>query len=305
MRKPKPLQKNDTIGLIGASSATPKEKLDSAIKSIEKLGFQVVVGESCYSMHGYLSGTDDIRANDVNKMFADSSIDGIFCVRGGYGATRILDKLDYESIQNNPKVFAGYSDVTAFHIAFNQICNFVTFHAPMASTELNKTIDMHTRSSFIHAITSPDYSGEVQNPPGLKMKSLVEGSATGQLIGGNLSLVCATLGTPYEIDTKNKILFLEDVDEYTYRIDRMLTQLKLAGKLDDAAGIILGGWTNCGADNPEKSLTLEQVFNEILVPTGKPIITDVVCGHCLPTITLPLGAMVTMNTNNSNFIRVE
>ncbi|MCM3389663.1 LD-carboxypeptidase [Ureibacillus chungkukjangi] len=310
MKIPKALKKGDTIGLIGASSATPRESLPQAIEAVEKLGFNVVVGDSCYKRHGYLAGTDELRANDVNRMFRDASIDGIFSIRGGYGATKILPLLDYEMIRDNPKVFAGYSDVTALHIAFNQLCDLVTYHTPMPSTEFIKPeMDEYTWSSFLESITLTKESNYyLANPTNQEMSSLVPGKATGQLIGGNLTLVTASLGTPYEIDTKGKILFLEDIDEYERSIDRMLTQLKLSGKLDEVAGILLGAWTNCGPQypkRPEHSLRLQTIFEEILVPLNKPILMDVACGHCLPTMSLPLGRTIAFDTETKTIEVIE
>ncbi|MFC5557724.1 LD-carboxypeptidase [Ureibacillus thermophilus] len=301
MRIPKSLKKGDTIGLISASSPTPPENLPKAIKSVEDLGFNVVVGETCKERHGYLAGKDELRANEVNEMFRNPEIDGIFCIRGGYGAARILPLLDLEMIKQKPKVFAGYSDVTALHIVFNQKCDFVTFHSPMPSTEfIKEEMDEYTWNSFLSCVMDTERSDYVlENADGKPMTVLVPGEATGELVGGNLTLVASSLGTPYEIDTKGKILFLEDIDEYERSVDRMLTQLKQAGKFDDAAGILLGGWTNCGPQNPEKpeqSLRLLTIFEEILVPTGKPILMDITCGHVLPTMTLPLGKKITFNT---------
>jgi len=307
---PKALKIGDTVGLISASGATPPDKLKPAIESVEKLGLKVVVGETCQARHGYLAGTDQLRASDVNQMFNDSAIDGIFCIRGGYGATKILPLLDFDVIRANPKVFAGYSDVTALHIAINQKCGFVTYHTPMPSTEfIQQDMDEYSWDSFkqmVMATTCHDYL--LKNPLGRSMTTLAAGQATGQLIGGNLTLVTASLGTPYEIDTKNKILFLEDIDETEHRVDRMLTQLKLAGKLDEAAGILLGAWTNCGPDNPkhpEYSLSLQTIFQEILVPLKKPIIMDLTCGHCLPTMSLPLGSTISLNTENQQIRVIE
>lgn len=301
MKIPKSLKHGDTIGLIGTSSATSTDALNKSIKAIEKLGFHVIVGDSCRSRHGYLAGSDALRAKDVNEMFKNPKIDGIFCVRGGYGATKILPLLNFEMIKKHPKVFAGYSDVTALHIAFNQLCELVTYHTPMPSTEFIKPqMDAYTRSSFMESIMETDEANYyLANPPQQEMAALVAGEASGQLIGGNLTLVAASLGTPYEIDTNGKILFLEEVDEYERSIDRMLTQLKLAGKLDEVAGILLGSWTNCGPQNPnqpEQSLPLQTIFEEILVPLKKPVLMNIACGHCLPAMSLPLGRTIAFNT---------
>ncbi|TKI62871.1 LD-carboxypeptidase [Lysinibacillus mangiferihumi] len=302
---PKALLKGDTIGLLSASGATPPEKLAPAIASIEKLGFNVIVGETCRVRHGYLAGSDELRAYDVNEMFRNPHVNGIFCIRGGYGATKILPRLDYEMIQANPKVFAGYSDVTALHIAFNQKCNLVTYHTPMPSTEfIQQNMDHYTWDSFLNCVMATDTMPFLlENPPQQPMTTLQTGTATGQLVGGNLTLITASLGTPYEIDTKGKILFLEDIDESEQRIDRMLTQLKLAGKLDDAVGLLLGAWTNCGPENPkhpEQSLSLNTIFKEILTPLKKPIVSNLACGHCLPTMSLPLGRIITVDAETQN-----
>ncbi|MEK5231694.1 LD-carboxypeptidase [Lysinibacillus sp. FSL K6-0232] len=292
MLRPKPLKKGDTVGLISVSSAVPPENVKPAIASVERLGFKVIAGETCYAQHGYVAGTDQLRAADVHRMFQDPTIDGIFCIRGGYGATKILAQLDFEMIKAHPKVFAGYSDVTALHIAFNQLCGFITYHTPMPSTEfIKQEMDVYTWQSFKQQTMAVEHIN-VENPAAQPMTTLVGGSAAGLLTGGNLTLVTASLGTPYEIDTKGKILFLEDIDESPQRIDRMLTQLKLAGKLDEAAGILLGAWTNCGTQS-----SLQTIFQEILVPLSKPIIANIACGHCLPTMSLPLGGMVVMDAD--------
>ena len=306
---PKSLKKGDTVALISASGATPTERLEPAIEAVEKLGFNVVVGETCRTRHGYLAGSDALRAKELNDMFANPVIDGIFCIRGGYGATRILPMLDLEMIKNNPKVFAGYSDVTALHIVFNQQCGFVTYHTPMPSTEFIKPdMDDYSWNYFINNVTNTDWKNYLlENKTGEQMTTLVPGTATGVLAGGNLSLVAASLGTPYAIDLAGKILFLEDIDENVQRIDRMLTQLKLTGQLDQCAGIILGAWTDCGpldTKNPENNLTLEQVFDELLAPLQIPIVANVTCGHVLPTMSLPLGKSVTLDATNQKIVVV-
>jgi len=302
MIRPKPLKKGDKIGLIGASSPTKQDRIEPSIKAMEDLGFEVVLGESCRGYHGFLSGSDELRAKDINKMFEDKSIKGIFAIRGGYGASRLLDMLDYNMIKKNPKVFAGYSDVTALHNVFNEKCKLITFHTPMASTELYKGVDDYTMDYFKKNIFSNAPLGILKNPEGQEIKTLVSGKAKGKLVGGNLSLVVSSMGTPYELDTKGKILFLEDVDEYPYRIDRMLLQLKQCGKFKDAAGIILGAWTNCKANEGDNSLSLMEVFEELIKTEKKPTIYNLACGHCMPTISIPLGSEVKINGDKSEII---
>jgi muramoyltetrapeptide carboxypeptidase len=295
MIRPKPLKKGDKIGLIAASSPIPQDRIDPSIKAMEDLGFQVILGESCRGCHGFLSGSDDLRAKDINSMFEDKSIRGIFAIRGGYGASRLLDMLDYKMIKKNPKVFAGYSDVTAIHNVLNQKCKLITFHTPMASSELYKGVDNYTMNYFKKNIFSDQTLGILKNPPGQEIKTLVKGKAKGRLVGGNLSLVASSMGTAYEINTKGKILFLEDVGEYPYKIDRMLLQLKQCGKFNDAVGIILGAWTECKANENDNSLSLMEVFEELIKTENKPTIYNLACGHCMPTMSIPLGSMVEIN----------
>ena len=296
MMRPEPLKKGDKIGLIGASSPISQDKIEPSIKAMEDLGFEVVLGESCRGCHGFLSGSDKLRAKDINEMFKDKSIKGIFAIRGGYGAARLLDMLDYKMIKKNPKVFAGYSDVTALHNVLNEKCKLITFHTPMASG-LCTSVDEYTMDFYNRNIFSNEPLGKLKNPEGQEIKTLVSGKAKGKLFGGNLSLVVSSMGTAYELDTKGKILFLEDVGEYPYRIDRMLLQLKQCGKFKDAAGIILGAWTDCKANEGDNSLSLMEVFEELIKPENKPTIYNLVCGHCMPTMSLPLGAIVKINAD--------
>jgi len=298
MIRPKPLQKGDKVAIIAPASPSDKNLIDKCIASLNELGLKVVIGESCLSEHGFLSGTDDIRANDINCMFADKNIKGIFALRGGYGCARLLDLIDFKLIKKNPKIFIGYSDITALHIAINQKSKLITYHGPMISTELIKGLDEYSADYYKKFIFEHEKIEELLNPEGNSLEIINNGIASGELIGGNLSLICSSLGTKYEINTKNKILFLEEVDEVPYKVDRMLTHLKQSGKLKESNGIILGAFTNCISPNNKKSLSLQEVFNEIILPLKKPTISNLACGHCLPTLTLPLGEKVLLDANN-------
>ena len=294
---PQTLKKGDTVSLIATSGPVDPERIDDSIQVLKDLGLNVIVGNSVYSKHGYLAGEDFIRANDINIMFKDQSVKGIFVIRGGYGAQRLLDMIDYEIIKNNPKIFIGYSDVTILHNVFNQKCSLITYHGPMPSTELYKNFDEYTKKFYFKNIFSNEPLGIIENPNGIEMKTVVSGKTEGILTGGNLSLITSSLGTPYEIDTKNKILFLEEVGEEIYKIDRMLLQLKQCNKFKDANGIILGTFTECGCSNNKNKLTLEEVIEELIVPENKPTISNLICGHCMPTITLPLGNKIIMDAD--------
>ena len=296
MIRPRPLFSGARVALVAPASAVPEEKLQPALAYVKSLGMEPVVYPSCYftNRDGYLAACDAQRARDLNDAFGDPSIDGIWCIRGGYGGHRILPLLDAEMICNNPKWFGGYSDVTALHTFFNQVCGFETYHCTMPSTEPNP--DAFTLSCLKAALFG-NLSGTLSYPEGRNPNTLVPGAVSGVLCGGNLSLLAASLGTPWEIDTKGKILFLEDIGEKTYRVDAMLTQLRNAGKFRDCVGIILGAWTDCPPEYPEKTLLLPEIFEQLIVPGGKPAIMDVACGHVLPTLSLPLGRMCTLDAD--------
>lgn len=288
MQTPSPLFPGARVALVAPASAVPTERLQGAVDLVRRLDMEPVVYPSCYfqNRHGYFAATDAQRAADLNDAFADSTIHGIWCIRGGFGAHRLQPLLDAELIRRNPKWFGGYSDITALHLFLNQVCSLETYHCTMPSTdpEPNDYTLGYLRKALFGGLTGP-----VENPAAPDV--LVPGAARGVLTGGNLSLVAASLGTPWEIDTRGKLLFLEDIGEKTYRIDSMLTQLRNAGKLDQCAGLLLGAWTDCPPEHPERTLTLEEIFRELIVPTGKPCLMGLACGHCDTTFALPLGRM--------------
>ncbi len=289
------------VAVLGPSSSVTEDKLAAGVEALRALGFEPVVYESARSMHGYFAGTDAVRAADINAAFADKSIDGIIATRGGYGGNRVLPLLDLDMIAKNPKFFAGYSDITAYHIAFNQRCGLVTYHMPMV-TALPGACEYSLAG--IKAMlfgTAANY----ENPEGYSRKTLVPGTAEGVLCGGNLSLIAASLGTPWEIDTRGKLLFFEDVGERPYRIDGMLTQLRNAGKFADCAGILIGDFSDCDPKPDEKTLSLDELIDEIIKPAGKPTIKGVRCGHCSPTMSLPLGKRFRMDAGACTFGEAE
>ncbi|WP_330619738.1 S66 peptidase family protein [Vallitalea pronyensis] len=294
MIKPKAIQPGDTIGVIAPASPLDKRQVEQSKSALETLGFHVVMGKSCYQHHGYLAGRDQIRAKDVNDMFSHDDVKGIINLRGGYGTPRILSMLDYPFIKHHPKVFIGYSDITAIHIALHQLCGLVTFHGPMVGVEILRGMDAFTKKSFFNQI-SGHHVDRIHNPKNDPIKTLYGGTAEGPIIGGNLTLITSTLGTPYEIDTKGKILFMEEVGERPYKVDRLLTQLKHAGKLKDAQGILLGNFKNCEPQEKEMSHSLQEVFEELIKPLHKPTLYHLKAGHCRPNITLPFGVRVHMD----------
>jgi len=299
--RPPRLKKGDKVALIAPSGALLyPQRLDFAKKFLEDLELSAIVGQSCKSQYGYLAGDDDLRANDINWAFADKDIKGIFCIRGGYGAARILDMIDYHTIRNNPKFFAGYSDITALHTAINQKAGLMTYHMPMVCDGAFCKADEYTLDYFRKYIFSESIQGEIQNPAGRKWEFLSPGKGEGRLCGGNLSVLTSLLGTHYEPNTVGKIIFLEDVGEPPYRIDRMLTQLRLAGKFDGCAGVVFGDFADCDAANSENSLSISEIVNRLSLEV--PVLFNFACGHCMPTASLPLGAMAAINSTANSFV---
>ena len=307
MIKPKPLKSGDKVAIIAPSSASDPKAVKQAEMKILAMGLEPVMFPTCYKNYGHLSAKDEERAGDVNNAFKDETIKGIICLRGGYGTTRILDLLDYEMIASNPKVFLGFSDITALHIAFNQICKMVTFHGPMAATNFARVkndkveFDEYSYHSLYKNIFTCETPGLYTNPKNETLKSLNSGQAQGLLTGGNLTLLTATLGSKFEIDTKDKILFIEEVGEPVYKLDRMLTSLALAGKFDDCAGIILGSFVKCEREKKAYEggldLTLEEVVDNTLVKYKKPIIYNFKAGHSFPQPTMALGTLVRIDAD--------
>lgn len=306
MIKPKHLKPGDRIALIAPSSPVEENKLTRAIESVKFLGLKPVLFPSATLTHGYLSGPDAVRAADINNAFANPDIDGIFCLRGGYGVIRILNSIDFKMISKNPKLFLGYSDITGLHVALNQLSSLFTLHSPMPSRGWS-SLDPTTLQSLTDNIFSALPSGFAPNIEGEPIEIINPGTAVGPITGGNLSLLVATLGSPYEVDTKNKILFIEEVEEKNYRVDRGLTSLALAGKFDDCKGIILGTWADCGDPDleQEKNLTLHQIFAEVVQPFGKPTINNFRAGHIYPQITIPMGARANLDATNGTVSFLE
>jgi muramoyltetrapeptide carboxypeptidase len=313
--KPLQLKKGDMVAVVAPSSATDLKSVQNGELKIRALGLEPVMFPTCYTNFGHLSARDEERARDINQAFQDKSIKGIICLRGGYGTPRILNMLDYKMILENPKVFIGFSDITALHVAFNQICGMTTFHGPMATSNYAKikgeTVDFeqYTYESLVKNIFSAEPLGVHKNPSEEKLKSYCHGSGEGILIGGNLTLLTACMGTMYEVDTRDKILFIEEVNEPVYKIDRMLTTLALAGKFNHCRGVILGTFTGCEREKKAYEggfdLPLEEVIENTIVPFGKPIIYNFKAGHSFPQPTLPFGTKVQIEADLKQVVFME
>jgi muramoyltetrapeptide carboxypeptidase len=301
--RPKALRAGDMVGMITpATEVSDPDRLALAEKTLNYFGLRMKNGKNVGKRFGNYSESVQARLDDLHEMFRDREVKGVFAIRGGYGSPHLLDRIDYDLIRRNPKIFLGYSDITAMHLAINKNSRLVTFHGPIV---LSRFTD-YTQQNFRKALFDTKPLGKLTNPtdsselrPSHSLRTVRAGRATGQLTGGNLSLICATLGTPYEIDTRGKILFLEDVGEQAYSIDRMLTQLRLAGKLQQAAGIIWGECDDCGPSDFQPSTVLPfnvgEVVDNILGALKVPVLSGMTIGHTSDQLTLPLGVVATLD----------
>ncbi|MCH1959362.1 S66 peptidase family protein [Romboutsia hominis] len=301
---PEKLKKGDTIGVIAPASPSKSKtkklltyELEKIEQELNKLGYKVKFGKTCYLRYkGYLAGEDEFRVKDIENMFLDKDVNGILCLRGGYGTLRIIDKINYNIIKENPKVFIGYSDITALHIAFNQIANLVTYHGIMGLNFLH--YDKYTFDSFSNILSMEDEI-IIKNPEDEELHTLVQGKANGITVGGNLAVIISTLGTRYEIDTKNKILFIEEIGENMYKIDRMLTQLELSNKLNDCCGIIFGDFKKCRKDN-EDDYDLYELLFEKIKKYNKPCLCNLKVGHYTSSNSILLGGNCCLDATNKS-----
>jgi len=310
---PKALKRGDTVGIIApATAVTDPDQLDKAVEALNYFGLNAKFGKNVLKGEGYKTRTVDERLDDLHSMFKDKDIAGVFCLRGGYGSPQLLDKIDYELIKNNPKVFIGYSDITAMHLAINKLSKLITFHGPvLLSGFSNYTADYFSKALFKTNPIGKVVNSESKN--GIRLvhptRTIKPGKASGKLIGGNLSLICSLMGTPYEIDTTNKILFIEDVGEEPFRIDRMLTQLRLAGKLNTASGVIFGECQGCNSDglNPSHvwDYSLGEVLDNILGNLNIPVFYGLTFGHTNDQITLPLGVDAELDAESGTLNIIE
>ncbi|MBN2090498.1 LD-carboxypeptidase [candidate division KSB1 bacterium] len=309
--RPKRLQPGDWVGLITPASPPFESSVIYEGKVVlESLGFRVKLGKNLGKKHGYLAGTDKARADDLHEMFLDKEVRAMIALRGGYGTGRLIEYLDFKLIEQHPKIIVGYSDISLLNLAIHQMTGLVTFHGPVAISSFNK----YTTHYFMKVLTESSPVGEIEKPPMSELQKfdgifpIREGIASGPLIGGNLTMIIATLGTPFEINTVGKILFIEEVGEEPYDLDRMLTHLRLAGKFDRVAGIILDKCGRCGPAEYkpafENSLSIEEVFYDRLQDLNCPVLYGLSLGHAAYKPTLPLGISATMNTQSGQ-IRID
>jgi len=309
--KPPKLKEGDMIALVTPGSYITEREKEESIKSLRSLGFYVTYSDRLMQKNGYFSATDEERATDLNEKFERKDVQGIMCARGGYGGARILPFLDYDLIENNPKPLIGFSDVTALHYAIYKYSNLITFHGPVSISTFSK-FSVRNFEKVLMDLTfeielTNSTSGSNYNPYGITVIS--EGTAEGELIGGNLSIAVSLIGTEYDVDYSGKIIFVEEFLEEPYRIDRMLTQMIQAGKFEDAAGIALGVFKLC---EPKKtnpsfngSFSLMEVLKERLGNLGIPVIYGLSFGHVVDKFTLPIGVKAELNTETEQLKLLE
>ena len=308
--KPKRLSPGDGVGLIAPASGVTAETWNRAIKNIEDLGFKPVVGKFARGQVGFLSGSDKERLSDLHWAFSDPAIKAVWCVRGGGGAPRLLADIDYSLIRKNPKIFIGFSDITALHLAIHQNCGLVTFHGPVASSQFpdytkGHLMDVLTKPSAPYKITVSEFN-TAKESPFYRTEVLNKGKSRGRLIGGNLSLLTALAGTKYALgNLRGKLLFIEEVNEPPYRIDRMLTQLRQSADLRSVAGIALGVFEDTSASAGKTSQPVMDVLRDRLGDLNVPLVYGLSFGHIRDNITIPYGVEAELDADNAMLTYLE
>lgn len=309
--KPQRLKPGDKIAIVAPGSYISEEELQDSIKNLKQLGFEAVYSEKVLLQTGYFAGSDKDRAEDLMEKFADKSVNGIICARGGYGCARILPMLDYDVIRANPKVLIGYSDITALLYGIYQKSGLITFHGPVGTSSFNEysvnnfnkvLIDPKNSSKFFNS-----NSGEDENVYGVT--TINKGKGKGRLVGGNLSIMVSLIGSEFDVDYSNKIVFIEEVGEEPYRIDRMLTQLLQARKFENASGIMMGIFRKCevkeNSDLTAKSFNLMEVLKDRLNDLNIPVVYGMSFGHVKDKFTIPFGAYSELDADNQTFTLLE
>lgn len=303
--RPRALRPGDTVGIITPSTPViDPDRLAVVERTMKYFNLRWKMGKNVGRRSVDYKSFVEERLDDLHTMFRDTEVKAVFALRGGYGAPHLLDRIDYDLIRRNPKIFLGFSDITALHLAIHKRAGLVTFHGPTVASGFSNYTQQHFRRALFDAtplgrLTNPTETNELR--PNHTLRTVRPGTATGPLIGGNLSLIVATMGTPYEVETRGQIFFIEDVGEEPYRVDRMLTHLRLAGKFEEAAGVIFGECAGCAPGDYKPSTaspyTLGEVVDNILGALKIPVLSGLTIGHTTDQLTLPLGVMATLDAN--------
>jgi muramoyltetrapeptide carboxypeptidase len=312
--KPNALQHGDTISVVAPAGPVDRQRIDRALARLEQRGFRYKTYGDLYRSQGYLAGDDATRAQELMAAFADPQTTAVWCARGGYGVVRLLERIDFDVVRLNPKVFIGFSDITALHVAFQQRCGLFTFHGPNLQDGFGKADDMPAANeaalwrAVLDAEQSNDRSGYAFDFPGTEqteLRAIATGAAAGPLTGGNLAVLCGLMGTPFEIQTAGRILFIEDVSERLYRIDRYLAQLRLAGKLQAAAGVLVGSFSYEDGEHAESQDDVNRLLEEYLAGLPIPVLAGFPAGHAPGNLTLPIGATFQLDADSGRVILLE
>jgi muramoyltetrapeptide carboxypeptidase len=299
--KPPYLQMGDTIGVVTLGSPLGASTINARINTLRSMGFQVLVGQHVYDYDGIVAASAQERASDLMRMFENRNVKMILPTRGGTGVKDILPYLDYNIIRNNPKIVVGYSDITILLNVLYQFSNLITFQS-LLLIDFRPNTPTFNFDQFYSSVSVIHQQKEIENPPGIPLTSLVQGDVTGTIVGGNLTSFIDTLGTSYEIDTNGKIIVLEEIHETTNKIYRDLTRMILAGKFRDCLGIIMGQCTDCPISYGE---SYNELIESLLVPLGKPLMTNLHTAHGTYKTTIPIGAKVNLNTYNGTLTIIE
>jgi muramoyltetrapeptide carboxypeptidase len=309
--KPPRLREGDVVGLVAPGGYTTDASIEKSVRRIEALGFRVRLGANLREVHGNYAGSVQQRLADLHAMFADPEVKAIWCIRGGSGCISLLSSIDYALVRARPKILLGYSDITALHLAIHRHAGLVTFHGPVASSgdaDYSTTHMLAVLMDPLPTYTIPmamENQKRAQAEPHYAIRTVHGGVATGALMGGNLSMVSALAGTPYAADFRHRILFLEDVNEEPYRIDRWMTQLDLSVGLGKAAAVMIGICDKCGPAGDGNSLTLDETFDIHLQPLKIPAVTGYSFGHIRKQFTMPVGVRATLDTERQTLTLLE
>ncbi|MDS0524630.1 LD-carboxypeptidase [Clostridium sp. SHJSY1] len=299
--KPEILRPGDTIGIVTLGSPLLPEAINIGIQTLENMGFSVIVGNYVYSYSGYISTSEQQRAADLMNMFTNPNVKAIISARGGVGVEGVLQYLDYSVIAQNPKVFSGYSDITILLNVLYKWSNLITFHS-LLLIDFKPGTPAYNYDQFFAATSTTISPRKLENPPGMPLISRVPGNVTGTIVGGNLASFVGSIGTPFEIDTKGKIILIEEVHEPVNTVYRYIHHMISAGKFKECAGIVMGECSHCTMAYDK---TYEDLINEVMVPLNKPLMTNLATGHGIYKMAIPIGANANLNTYNNTFTILE
>ncbi|WP_280771935.1 S66 peptidase family protein [Salipaludibacillus daqingensis] len=299
--RPPLLQAGDSIGLVTPGSPIDANMINARAQNLSEMGFNIVFGQNVYSFDGIVAAPAEQRAEDIMNMFINPDVKMIMTTRGGTGVQTLLPYLDFDVIRNNPKIISGYSDITVLLNALYQFSNLITFHSLML-IDFRLDTPAYNYNQFFEATSTLISPRSIQNPPNMPLTSLVQGNVTAPIVGGNMTSLVNTLGTPYEIETTGKILFLEEINAPTNMIYRYFTQLSMAGKFQDCIGIVMGECTNCLVSY---GTTYTDLINNWLVLLGKPLMVNLATGHGFYKAAIPIGATVNLDTTENTISVLE